>query len=637
MVVRSAYDAFVLPRAALFQLAAVALVALWCGRRLWFPTGSADVHPLLLPGVLLVAWAAVSCAASRVPSVGLWGEWFRYEGLVGMGGYVALAVLAAGFLPRLRDLRHLSDCLAVAVAVVSAYGIAQYFGFDPLWPAAPGGRVFSTLGNPDYAGAFLAFALPVTLAPALVARETSRRVGYAAVTALAVVALVLTFTRGAWLAGLVAFLSMAWLAWAGRPLVSGRHWRRAAWTLLAAAGLAAIVLAASPRGAVSGGTYGAGRTAGPAGADTIASRLLLWRASLPVVRSAGWAGVGPDEFGLVWPAYKPAAWQRGGEQRIAGWFAHNEVLQTAATLGPVGLGLYLWLTLAGLAAGLAAVRSSETAPERLVLGAMWSGCLGYLVYLQGSGSLPVTSPLFWMFLGALAGRAPGRFRGHGVAPEPASQAVCGWSASAGVLAAAATAVAAAALVLLAIHWTTALRADLYYQLGERARIARSWDVAISDFAMAARLEPRDEHLLALGRAYFGRAIGRRSAENLRPAIRSLERARSANPYHLDSYLSLGDAYLYWGRNFEPARLTSAVLWYRRLLARDRFSAEGHRYLGEALAARGDLGGAVAEWREVVRLKPDYRAVYLSLADAYTKLHRPKEAARMRALAAALPE
>jgi tetratricopeptide (TPR) repeat protein len=57
------------------------------------------------------------------------------------------------------------------------------------------------------------------------------------------------------------------------------------------------------------------------------------------------------------------------------------------------------------------------------------------------------------------------------------------------------------------------------------------------------------------------------------------------------------------------RLTEAIPYFRKAVEIDADFAEAHQFLGSALYyARGDAREALAQWREALRVRPDYLAV-----------------------------
>ena len=138
-------------------------------------------------------------------------------------------------------------CLLGTAYAVAAYGLYEFaMGSNPLYGSSFSGdseayrrlvpdpwferRILSTVGHPVALGGYLALVLPVSMAGVLAATSRRERTVLAVGTALLMGALLLTFSRGAWLAGAAGLGVLLWLR-------GMRH------LLLLPAGLAVIVMA----------------------------------------------------------------------------------------------------------------------------------------------------------------------------------------------------------------------------------------------------------------------------------------------------------------------------------------------------------------------------------------------------------
>jgi O-antigen ligase len=102
-------------------------------------------------------------------------------------------------------------------------------------------------------------------------------------------------------------------------------------------------------------------------------------------------GYGPDNFGLVFPAFQTGWWSRLSLIDES----HSEVLQIAATQGILGLAAFAWLC-------VAFVRLWWRGRNQLLAGGILGACAGYvLTLLVNFSTVPAALP-FWIFLGAAA-------------------------------------------------------------------------------------------------------------------------------------------------------------------------------------------------------------------------------------------
>lgn len=250
---------------------------------------------------------------------------------------------------------RVAAALRLAAAIVAAWAVLQWLGVDP-WAAvgwAPAGafgprmRVYSTLGNPNHVGAFLAAVLPLVALPVLV---SPRRWTNPANAILVGAAIVATGSRGA-LLGAAAGLS--WL------LLSGVVPRRAgAVTLLI--GLAAIG---------TGVILGPSRTLG----ETWRGRVYIWSVAAPHLLNHPVTGWGPGSFAATYPLWE-AGIERGVDRDVRTYaaaqvHAHNDYVERLSELGVPGV--VVWCAI--LAWVLAAARARKDGSEGAIAAAAAAG------------------------------------------------------------------------------------------------------------------------------------------------------------------------------------------------------------------------------------------------------------------------
>jgi O-antigen ligase len=297
----------------------------------------------LLAGLLTcqgIAFAAASLLSSNRP-LSLYGGSWRRLGLISETGLLLFVLLAAGWLAARQDaVRVLLRAVTASGVLAAGYGIAQYFGWDPLLPATAyqvGEGIFTivrppgTLGHADYFAAWLLVVL--FLALALERVETKRLFKAAALiaTGLTALAIVLSGTRAAMLGacagGLVWFFA--------------RRERKQLQVLTGGVACAAALalLFFSPAGLKLRARLHWSLEDARGGA-----RLLLWRDSLALSVDRPVVGFGPETFATEFPRFE--------SQQLAGAYPdfyhespHNIFLDAFASQGALGL-----LALAGLCA-----------------------------------------------------------------------------------------------------------------------------------------------------------------------------------------------------------------------------------------------------------------------------------------------
>jgi len=292
----------------------------------------------------VLAWVAAGALAtlfSVAPHLSIAGEPSQREGILTT---LALAGLALATPAAHRDERDVRATLVVVLASgvgAAVYAQLQLAGLDPIhWqgqhtygavlrPAGP-------LGNPILLGDVLAAVLPLPLV--WLARRRTDAAWLVPAAALVAASLVMTLSRGAWLAAVVGGAVGVTLA-----CKAGGSRSRALWT--SAASLAPALLLAAFRAA---GPIAARLGEGAHG-HSIEGRAAIARGALALWRQRPWLGVGPDAFGVAFPRVQDASLWR--EEWIGvPVHAHEAALQVLATLGVAGLlAGAAWLGAAALA------------------------------------------------------------------------------------------------------------------------------------------------------------------------------------------------------------------------------------------------------------------------------------------------
>lgn len=254
-----------------------------------------------LLSVLSALWLAVSTAASADPAISLTGSGWRRLGLVSHLALLAWTLMAAAQLHRRSGgVLSLLRWTAAAGLAVAVYGIAQYFGADPLlspesYHVGEGERRIvrppATFGYVTYAATYYLHVAFSGLALWRCDRARWWRIlGTIAGTA-AVAAIVLSGTRAA-LLGLLAGGGL--LAWRDRP----RSWRRVAAMLAVAFALFAALLISPVGQKLRARLVWAWEE--PAGG----ARRWLWADSLRMGLARPWTGWGPETFLAEFPQFQ---------------------------------------------------------------------------------------------------------------------------------------------------------------------------------------------------------------------------------------------------------------------------------------------------------------------------------------------
>jgi O-antigen ligase len=242
----------------------------------------------------------LSTLASTNPTLSVNGSSWRRDGLIAESAILLFALMtAAWFIEDPTRIRTVLRAIAVTTIVASLYGIAQYFGFDPLLPSTgyqSGEGPFTivrppgTLGHADYFANWLVIAGFCSLALALQEHDRWWKRAAEAASILSGFAILMSGTRSALLgvvAGAVVFIVIA------RPRLHLREF-----SPIAGAVLCGAVLFISPAGAKLRARVHWSLDDARGGA-----RLLLWRDSLLMSIHHPLLGFGPETFTSQFPPF----------------------------------------------------------------------------------------------------------------------------------------------------------------------------------------------------------------------------------------------------------------------------------------------------------------------------------------------
>jgi O-antigen ligase len=248
------------------------------------------------------------------------------------------------------------DFLMLAGVLVAVIGLVQYaFNLNLITAEEGVRRLRSVYGSPNNVGLFLGRVFPIGLALLLLGRGR-RRAFYGLALIPISAAILLSQSRGAIFVGVpLSILTIGILA--------GGRWLWASLGVIAVGALAAIPLLNSPRiQAIFSG-----------GGDTSFFRVALWKSAVQMIRDHPLFGVGPDNFLYAYRGryLLPEAWQESSLSH-----PHNVILDFAARLGLIGLGVFIWLQIAFWSAAFRALRrarrSADVAQWPLLIGLMAS-------------------------------------------------------------------------------------------------------------------------------------------------------------------------------------------------------------------------------------------------------------------------
>ncbi|MCY3946720.1 MAG: O-antigen ligase family protein [Anaerolineaceae bacterium] len=307
-----------------------------------------SLPPVVVPVLVFLLVAGISLL--NAVSVAAWlREWLKWLSIV-------LVIVIVGNSMQVRAWRWPVRALLLAGAVNATVGLYQFFGGSGALHFLVGGRffrAFGTFGQPNPLGGFMALLLPLALCLLLAGlRRWLRTRGKADLlslcvwtlpTSLLLAGLVASWSRGAWLAFLVAMLVT--LLALPRRFVHGLQLAGGV-LLLTALLWSTGLLPASLGERLASSTEGYLGFEDMRGADinpvnyAVVERLAHWQAALNMASAHPWTGVGLGNYEHAYPQHRLIDWTE------ALGHAHNFWLNQLAETGLTGMAAWCFMWLA---------------------------------------------------------------------------------------------------------------------------------------------------------------------------------------------------------------------------------------------------------------------------------------------------
>jgi len=311
------------------------------------------VLALVFVGAMSLLWAEHSRVAARE---------FRTVLLESAIYYGLLRAMVQGR----RDGWRVADAWVLGGVLIALIGLFQWAFGQNLITADGVWRVRGFYGSPNNLALYLGRVFPLAVAVgAFAASQTEqvrrRRWAYGLAAIVMAVAILLTYSRGAWLVGVPAAVLF---------LAAMRGRRTFVWTAGALVLVAVVVFL----------VFGIGRLTSllDAAEGTTFFRIQLWQSSWAMIRDHPVLGVGLDNFLYHYRTHYvlPTAWEEFNLSH-----PHNLVLDFWLRLGLPGLLVIVWLVVAFFRQALGTYRRLPEGGERMLV----LGLMGGMVYMVAHG------------------------------------------------------------------------------------------------------------------------------------------------------------------------------------------------------------------------------------------------------------
>jgi len=594
-------DTFDIAKLVALRLISLGLVGIWAFRvaiKKERRVRWSKLDALLLLFIMLVT---VSTIFSLQPSLSILGKYRRFEGLLTFINYAAIYFLALQSFASFERIKVLGRLLSLVGGVVSIYGLAQFTGFDPIsWPGQQFElwRSFSTFGNPDMLGGFLALAFPTALASYLDAEGAKDSTLYGIAFTLITACLLTSYTRGAWLGAVAGILVFALLV--GRfVLLSPRKLAVIAAVFVITFGSIAfysgtrahntnLLERISSTSQISEGSAG--------------SRLEIWKAALRATEERPLLGFGPDTFNLLSQRYETVRYVKIVQGNSTADNAHNYFLQLAATVGIPAAICFIVFICAALFFARNSIRYYDANTKRVYAGLI-AAAAGYIVYLAFGLSIIGSTPLLWLIIGAILSQAY-FVHTNKVKAVPA------------IIAASATTLTFLIAAYLAV---TMYAADVHFNRAMTLENSGNPDQAIASFDTAMRLYKNGLYFDLYGRYLQDIGLAKHDTSLLVKAKDIAETAADLEPNDSDHWIYLANAYATLTQGPGTGYFDSAEEALNKALAIRPYSPLAQLLLANAYEAEGRYDDVLRLLEFVRDVNPTSKEAYLLTAEAYKNL------------------
>ena len=362
--------------------------------------------PLNLPVLAFMAICSLSLFWSNSPMVSL------LELPLFLAGPILYFIVANNVKNECQINRLLAILLFIST-ILGIYGISQYNGIDfSFWKANVGrNQVFGLFGNVNYFAEYMIVPLPLAISLFFATRNRTRKilllVGILAMGG----SLLLTFTRGSYLAiGISSiFMFLLYLVSQGKSFIK-KHKKIFILILAIIILITFIFTLPNPlnkpgttiskikkRISISQFTQG----------YSIRRRIATWKFTIMMIKDHPLLGSGIGTFKYNSLNYQAKFFDQENNRSLYPYGvadkAHNEYLQLGAEVGMLGLGIFIWLIISYFRYGLRILKKLKDKYKQGILIGLMGGVMAVLIdaIFGFPLHLPATLVLFWLFIGLI--------------------------------------------------------------------------------------------------------------------------------------------------------------------------------------------------------------------------------------------
>ncbi|MBU2562835.1 MAG: O-antigen ligase family protein, partial [Actinobacteria bacterium] len=359
--------------------------------------------PLNLPVLAFMTICALSLLWSNSPMVSL------LELPLFLAGPI-LYFIVANNVHEEHQINRLLTTLLIISSLLGIYGIFQYNGIDfSFWKANVGrNQVFGLFGNVNYFAEYMIIPLPLAISLFFAARnKTSKILLLVGILAMGG-SLLLTFTRGSYLAiGISSiFIFFLYLTSRGKGFIK-EHKKIFIFILALIILVTFLFVLPNPlnepgtviskiKGRISISQFTSG--------SSLKRREAIWGFTALMIKDHPILGSGLGTFKYNSLNYQAKFFDQGENRSLYPYGiadkVHNEYLQLGAEIGILGLGIFLWLIISYFRYGLRILKKLKDKYKQGIIIGLMGGIVAVLIdaIFGFPLHLPATLVLFWLFI-----------------------------------------------------------------------------------------------------------------------------------------------------------------------------------------------------------------------------------------------
>lgn len=303
--------------------------------------------PISIVFLCLILLLIISTIFSPTPLVSFFGNYQRQLGLVSFL-FIAILFIETLIHAKKKDFMLFAYSSFIAAGLIAFYAVLQKFGFNVLFQGFQDnifeGRVYSTLGNPDFLAQFLAPILPIGVSLIFSAKTQTKKILLFITNLVIAIALIFAQSRASIIGLILGTIILLITSFSKRKKrsFSKKSIKITIGTLLIA-------------GLIWGGITNFGLlktdrfTINPTSIRSVQSRLSIWTSALNLIADHPLLGTGIDTFYLYFPQYaNPDFYVMEEALNITADREHNEILQFGVWGGIPTMALYISLFILSL-------------------------------------------------------------------------------------------------------------------------------------------------------------------------------------------------------------------------------------------------------------------------------------------------